>query len=362
MIILGIETSCDDTGISVVKTSPAKFKPNQKVNFEILSNSVSSQIKIHQEYGGVVPNLAAREHLKNINPCLKTALKKAKIKPEKIDLIAVTKGPGLIPSLLVGVNFAKTLSYLWKKPIVGVNHIEGHLIAAIINKTSNLFPAIGLIVSGGHTQLVLIKNVANYKILGETRDDAAGECFDKIAKLLELGYPGGPEISAQAAKCKNPKLIPELPRPMINHKNYDFSFSGLKTAVLYLVKDKKVKAKTEEFIQAVCAEAQQAIIDVLIEKTIRAAKEYSAKTIILSGGVAANTELRKQLELKTENLKPHTQFLVPSRKLCTDNGAMIAIAGYFKYQQRDKDSWKKINADANLRLGENKSQHNLYLC
>ena len=368
MLILGIETSCDDTGISIIKVSE-----KQKPIFEILSNVVSSQIKVHAKYGGVVPNLAAREHLKNIEPCLKTALKEANIRPEQIDLMAVTVGPGLIPSLLIGVNFAKTLAYVWKKPIIGINHIEAHILANwLINPETVEFPALALVVSGGHTQLIFMKNIGNYKILGETRDDAAGECFDKVAKLLGLGYPGGPIISAQAAKFQISKSkfqiksqIPnfKLPRPMLTHKNYDFSFSGLKTAVLYLVKSqisnlpglakRSGAGKSQKFIQELCHETQQAIIDVLIEKTLRAAKEYKAKTIILTGGVAANEELRNQLNVKCQLLR--VNFLVPPKNLCTDNGAMVAMAGYFGARRhpasRDKYSWRKIKADANLRIG-----------
>ncbi len=348
MLILGIETSCDDTGIAVVRVSG-----KQKPIFEILSNVVSSQIKTHAPFGGVVPNLAAREHLKNIAPCLKTAINEADIAPKDIDLIAVTVGPGLIPSLLIGVNFAKALAYAWKKPIIGVNHLEGHIVAALSSENSKLFPAIALVVSGGHTQLVLVKKIGDYKIIGETRDDAAGECFDKVAKLLGLGYPGGPVIATQAAKSKikSQKLKVNLPRPMINQKNYDFSFSGLKTAVLYLLRD---VGRSTSNIPALCAEVQQAIIDVLIDKTLRAAREYKAKTIILSGGVAANEELRKQFEskLQTTNYKL-LKFLVPTKNLCTDNGAMIAMAGYFGAKrhpaQRD-NSWKNIKANANLRL------------
>jgi N6-L-threonylcarbamoyladenine synthase len=366
MIILGIETSCDDTGVAIIKT------PNKKGGkFKILSNIVSSQIKVHQKYGGVVPNLAAREHLKNIEPCLRQALKEGAKRMKKdlkgfireIDLIAVTIGPGLIPSLLIGVHFAKTLAYKWKKPIVGVNHLEGHILSAISNfkfqilnqfqmtKFQNLFPAVALVVSGGHTQLVLMKNIGNYKILGETRDDAAGECFDKVAKLLRLGYPGGPAIAAQAAKFQiskskfqtNSKFqISKLPRPMINQKNYDFSFSGLKTAVLYKVKNVGNRVSN---ISALCHEVQQAIIDVLIEKTLRAAKEYKAKTIILSGGVAANEQLREQFKFKIKNLKFKIEFLTPLKTLCTDNAAMIAMAGYFN------KSKKNIKANANLRIG-----------
>jgi len=379
MIILGIETSCDDTGIAVIKVkdknglNPAPEQVRCGASFDILSNIISSQIKVHQKYGGVVPNLAAREHLKNIEPCLKTALKQANIKSKdtrltggQVDLIAVTIGPGLIPSLLVGVHFAKALAYRWNKPIVGINHLEGHILSSISNfkaqisnqfqmtKSQNLFPAIALLVSGGHTQLVLVKNIGKYKIIGETRDDAAGECFDKIAKMLNLGYPGGPVIAAEAAKV-NPSadgLNFKLPRPMINQKNYDFSFSGLKTAVLYATINNKQLTINKNLMQGLCAEAQQAIIDVLIDKTIRAAKEYKAKTIILSGGVAANKELRNQLDKKIKK-ELKAKFLIPDFKLCTDNGAMIAIAGYFATQRhpasRDK-SWNRIKANPNLRL------------
>ncbi len=357
MLILGIETSCDDTGIAIIKVSGKK-----RPIFKILSNVISSQIKVHQKYGGVVPNLAAREHLRNIEPCLKTAFsprhlragQASKIKPEHIDLIAVTIGPGLIPSLLIGVHFAKTLAYKWQKPIVGVNHIEAHILANLLENKEIKFPAIALVVSGGHTQLILIKKIGDYKILGETRDDAAGECFDKVAKLLRLGYPGGPEIAAQAAKYKirTTKYEIQLPRPMINHKNYDFSFSGLKTAVLYKVKDMK-KINVPEM----CYEVQQAIIDVLIEKTLRAAKEYKVRTIILSGGVAANEELRKQFKLKIGNCscirgarKLKIDFLVPPKILCTDNAAMIAVAGYFGAKRRPAQ--RDIKANANLRIGQ----------
>ena len=328
MLILGIETSCDDTGIAIIKT------PNKKGGgFKILSNIVSSQIKVHAKYGGVVPNLAAREHLKNIEPCLKEGFKKAGVKPIDIDLIAVTNGPGLIPCLLIGVNFARALAYIWKKPIVGINHVEAHILANYFENKKIDFPAIALIVSGGHTQLVLIKDIGKYKILGETRDDAAGECFDKVAKLLKLGYPGGPAIAAQAAKYKKQDTKYKLPRPMLTHKNYDFSFSGLKTAVLYLLRDIK-----DINIPALCKETQQAIIDVLIDKTMRAAKEYKVKTVILSGGVAANEELRKQMP----------QAIKPNLSLCTDNAAMIAVAGYYN----KPISWKKIKADANLRIDQ----------
>lgn len=350
MIILGIETSCDDTGVAIIKATPQKGG----VKFDILSNVVSSQIKVHQKYGGVVPNLAAREHLKNIEPCLRQAFQKTNFKPSntrldsarQVDLIAVTIGPGLIPSLLVGVHFAKTLAYKWQKPIVGINHIKAHIIATYLENKKIKFPAIALTVSGGHTQLVLVKNIKDYKIIGETRDDAAGECFDKIAKLLNLAYPGGPEIAKEAAKYNPPAGGSnfKLPRPMINHKNYDFSFSGLKTAVLYLVRDtKKIN------IPELCKETQQAIIDVLIEKSIKAAKEYKAKTIILAGGVAANNELQRQLAKRIEKEFGNLQFLIPNFQLCTDNGAMIAMAGYLNKEKATK-KYGKVRANANLRI------------
>ena len=372
MIILGIETSCDDTGIAIIKATPTKVG----VKFDILSNVISSQIKIHAPFGGVVPNLAAREHLKNIEPCLKTALKEASINMRRIDLIAVTIGPGLIPSLLIGVNFAKALAYKYNIPIVGVNHLEGHIAVALFSPERGIsnskfliskqkfLPAIALVVSGGHTQLVLMRKIGDYKVIGETRDDAAGECFDKVAKLLGLGYPGGPKISAEAEKfeVKGSKFEIQLPRPMIKHKNFDFSFSGLKTAVLYLVQDNKDKIKNPEFIQELCKETQQAIIDVLINKTFKAVEKYKAKTIILSGGVAANTELRKQFEVQSSRLRQgfggqakfKIQFLVPTKNLCMDNGVMIAMAGYLA-AKRDPDfgrgkSWNRIIANANLRL------------
>ena len=361
MIILGIETSCDDTGVAIVEADERRSKRGLTRIFNIKSNIVSSQIKVHQKYGGVVPNLAAREHLKNLEPCLKQAFAEAKVTLEDIDLITTTIGPGLIPCLLIGVNFAKTLAYVWKKPIIGVNHLEGHIAASFGFRppcceagASNFeFPAIALLVSGGHTQLVLMEDFGKYKILGETRDDAAGECFDKVAKLLGLDYPGGPAIAAEATKFKvhSSKFKIALPRPMIDHKNYDFSFSGLKTAVLYKVKDvKKIN------VPEMCAEVQQAIIDVLIEKTIRAAKEYRAKTVILSGGVAANNELRKQLRDKLQETRDKVNFLVPPKNLCTDNAAMISVAGYFGAKRRPdeyrNESWKNIKADANLRIDQ----------
>ena len=337
MIILGIETSCDDTGIALIEKNSKGFR--------ILSNVISSQIKIHAPYHGVVPNLAAREHLKNIEPCLKQALEQAKY--PKIDLIAVTIGSGLIPCLLVGVNFAKALAYNWQKPIIEINHIEGHIYANWLSAVmTNKFPILCLVVSGGHTQLVLIKGYGKYQLLGQTRDDAAGEAFDKVAKLLNLGYPGGPIIS-QKAKQGNPKAF-DLPRPMINSNNFDFSFSGLKTAVLYEVR--KIKKLSSDYINDMAASFQQAAIDVLISKTIKAAKEYKVKNVMLSGGVAANKELRKQMAQAVKNSLPNSNFYIPNSILCTDNAAMIAVAAFHKEKPISKQSWHEIEANANLKL------------
>jgi len=377
MIILAIDTSCDDTSLSLIEIrNGAQAKLGRVVGgleskIEILSNIVSSQVKIHAKYGGVWPFLAKREHQKNLPIVYKKAVKMAKRGPRsgrvgggwspKVDLIAVTVGPGLEPCLWTGVNFAKDLAKKLKLPIIPINHIEAHIFANFVGpnskfkiQNSKLFPAVCLVVSGGHTQLILMKNHGQYTILGETRDDAAGECFDKVARILGLGYPGGPAIAAEAAKFQisNFKFQIDLPRPMINQKNYDFSFSGLKTAVLYKVRSMKYeKTKKKIFIHAMATEVQQAIIDVLIYKTLRAAKEYKAKTIILGGGVAANDELRKQFRKKIKKELPNTKYLIPDTKFCTDNAAMVAVTAYYHWLKGETQSWKKIGADANLRLG-----------
>jgi len=349
MKILAIETSCDDTGIAIIKAG-------KNGSFKVLSSIVSSQVEIHKKYGGVYPMLAKREHQKNLMPVLKEALKKAKLSYKKpdIDLIAVTNGPGLEPCLWTGVNFAKSLAHSWAVSITPVNHIEAHILVNFLYKKPS-FPAICLVVSGGHTQLILMKDIGKYKILGETRDDAAGECFDKTARILGLGYPGGPEIAKQAEKMKEVGLpagsptSPKLPRPMINTKDYDFSFSGLKTAVLYDYKNRAEKTKkNREYIKAMAAEIQQAIIDVLLKKTIKAAKDFRAKTIILGGGVSANKELRKQFAKKIKKELPGTEYLMPDASLSTDNALMATMAGYFRYDKRKKQ--KDIEAEANLRL------------
>ena len=360
MLILSIETSCDDTSIAVIQANGRK-----RSCFNILANIVSSQTEIHAPFGGVVPSLAARAHQRNLPIVLEKALSEAKLK-NKIDLIAITVGPGLEPSLWAGVGFARSLAFVSRTPIIGVNHIEGHISANFINKIGGnpkfkilnskknveYFPALCLVVSGGHTQLILMKEVGKYKLLGETRDDAAGEAFDKVAKLLGLGYPGGPIVATMAAKIKNQKSKIkniELPRPMINTKDYDFSFSGLKTAVLYLVKNLGIK-KTKNLIPNICVEFQQAVIDVLIKKTLRAVKEYNVKSVFCGGGVMANKELRAQLKTAIQNELPDVVLRIPPSELCTDNAVMTGIAGYYEFLRNGADKINKIKANANMNI------------
>ncbi len=349
MIILAIETSCDDTCISIIKISGKK-----QLRIKILSNIVSSQVEIHEKYGGVYPLLAKRAHEKNLPLVLEKSLKQAK-NPE-INAIAVTVGPGLEPCLWSGVNFAKKIAKDLKVPIIPVNHIEAHIYANFLNldpkSLKQIFPALALIVSGGHTQIILVKGFNKYKILGETRDDAAGECFDKVARMLGLGYPGGPIIEKTAKEYnKKSKIKIDLPRPMISQKNYDFSFSGLKTAALYHFKNQKPKVRTsKEYIRTMAHELQNAIVDVLVYKTIKAAKEHKVKTIILGGGVSANSQLRKQFKAKIKRELTGVGYKIPDKKYSTDNALMIAIASYYKWLDSKTKSWKKIIVNANLRL------------
>jgi N6-L-threonylcarbamoyladenine synthase len=345
MTVLGIDTSCDDTCVAVLEIRNSRF--------DVRSNIVSSQIKIHKRYGGVFPTLAKREHKKNLPIVFKKAIKEAKIKENQIDLISVTVGPGLEPCLWVGVNFAKDLAEKLNVPIVPVNHIEAHiLINSLQLPTFNfLLPAVCLVVSGGHTQLILMEKIGKYKLIGETRDDAAGECFDKVARLLELGYPGGPAIERfSKLDVRSSKLEVKLPRPMIKQKNYDFSFAGLKTAVLYdfLKRPEKIR-KSKEYKILVAKEVQQAVIDVLILKTIRAAKEFGARSIILGGGVVANEELRKQFLQNCKLQITNCKLIFPPKELCTDNGLMVAVTGYFNKEKATKD-FDKIIAEPNLKI------------
>ena len=331
-IILGIETSCDETAAAVISHQNGKFK--------ILSNVVSSQINIHKKYGGVVPEVAARKHVENIVPVLTQALDDAKIKPAKLDTIAVTTGPGLITSLLVGIETAKTLAYAWRKPIVPINHLKAHLYANWLENKTIKFPAMALIVSGGHTELIYLKNKTSLKKIGQTVDDAAGEAFDKVAQLLNLGYPGGPIVSKLAKQGRADAF--KFPRPMIATNDYNFSFSGLKTAVLYT--KQKLPAINGKQKADLCASFQQAVVDTLIAKTVKAAKQYKVKTIMLSGGVAANELLRTNLAAAASELG--VAFFKPAQNLCTDNAAMIATAAIFSKPL----PWQKLRVNPNLEI------------
>jgi N6-L-threonylcarbamoyladenine synthase len=344
-VILGIETSCDETAASVARIG--------KKRIELLSNIVSSQIDIHKKYGGVIPEVAAREHVVNIIPVIHEALQQAEVSCKDIDKIAVTVGPGLITSLNSGVETAKALSFAWSLPVVGVNHIEGHIFADFISAggfDSIDLPAVVLTVSGGHTMLILMRGFGDYKTLGVTRDDAAGEAFDKAAKLMELGYPGGPIISQKAEEFINSGKEKDgdisLSRPMINSGDHDFSFSGLKTSLLYSIKkDSDWKNKIPQY----CYEFQQAVIDVLTAKTLKAAREYGVKSVMLSGGVSANRKLRLDLADAIKEKLPEVDFFAPNMEHATDNAAMIAVAGYFK-KADNIDSWKNLKVDCNLKL------------
>ena len=343
MLILGIESSCDETAASVVEINSKTGKS------KTLSNVISSQIAIHQKYGGVIPEIAAREHVFNVLPVVNEALISAGLTYKKIDAIAVTKGPGLVTSLITGTETARTLAYVWNKPLIGVNHIAGHIYSDFLELEQKIiFPLVVLTVSGGHTNLVLMKDHNSFKIIGETRDDAAGEAYDKGAKMLGLGYPGGPIISKYAKifaeTGKKTDII--LPRPMIG-KGLDFSFSGLKTSLLYKIqKDKNWKNRVNEY----CFAYQEAIIDILSRKTIVAAKKYGAKTIMLSGGVSANSELRAYLATKVAKELPNNPLIVPKLSYTTDNAAMIAVAGYYALQSKIETSWQKLKVDVNFGL------------
>lgn len=338
MNILAIETSCDETGIAFLHATGGLRTPR----FAVVENLVASQIKIHRPFGGVVPNLAKREHLKNL-PILFEKLRAAhpRMKP---GLIAVTVGPGLEPALWTGITFAKQLAKEYKVPLVGANHLEGHLYSFLLPSRSSrgyasalvaarrrLFPAVALIVSGGHTILLRMESFAKWKRLGETRDDAAGEAYDKVARLLGLPYPGGPEVE-KLARRGNPFAV-TFPRPMLDQRNYDFSFSGLKTAVLYYLRNAKAARRKVDKAD-VAASFEQAAVDVLVAKTRRAAEGCAAESILLSGGVAANKHLRKALARAAGLVG--ADFFVPDFKYNLDNAAMIGAAGYFAYLRKKR--------------------------
>ncbi len=337
MKILAIETSCDETGLALLGARGGIRAPE----FSVFENLVASQIPIHRPFGGVVPNLAKREHLKNLPLLLEEAAGKG-LRFKDIDLIAVTVGPGLEPALWTGINFAKTLAKEHKKKLVGVNHLEGHLYSFLLRQKAvssksqipnrKLFPSIALIASGGHTVLLRVESFSKWKRLGETRDDAAGEAFDKVARLLDLPYPGGPEIE-KLAEGGDPSAV-AFPRPMLHEKNYDFSFSGLKTAVLYYIRENEGVREVKKFRADVAASFQQAAVDVLVAKTMRAVAEYSASSVILCGGVAANGKLKSDMCKATKGVG--VPFSVPDAIYNFDNAAMIGAAGYMAYLRKKK--------------------------
>ncbi len=331
--ILAIETSCDETAAAVSKNG-----------LNILANVVSSQVDWHRKYGGVVPEIASRKHMEFINPVVEEALKEAGLQLKEIDAIAATYGPGLVGSLLVGLTYAKSLSLALNKPFIGVNHIAGHIYANFISKQDIETPVVCLTVSGGHTDLLYFKEYGEYEILGRTKDDAAGEAFDKIARYLGLGYPGGPIIEEKAKNGKEDAI--DFPRPFLDKPNYDFSFSGLKTAVINYIHNKKQKGEKLN-INNIAASFQKAVIDILTIKTTKAALNKGVNSVILSGGVAANNRFKEVLE---EKLSEHDiPLYYPDHELCTDNAAMISTVAYYQYKKNDFAELD-INADPNLKL------------
>lgn len=312
MKILGIETSCDETSVAIVEDGK-----------KVLSNTIYTQIEIHKQYGGVVPEVASRHHIEKITFVIDQTLQEANLTYQDIDKIAVTSEPGLIGSLMVGVNAAKTIGLVYHKPVISVNHIHGHIYANYLEQDFQ-FPLIALVVSGGHTEIVLMKDHYQFELLGETLDDAVGEAYDKVARVVEVGYPGGPILDKMAHQG-----IPTYPLPRIKlgKDSYDFSFSGLKSAVINLHNKAKEKNETLDY-NNLAASFQASVVDVLVMKTKKAAMEYQAKQVILAGGVAANSALREKLKAEMQQLG--IQCTVPKFVYCTDNAAMIAVAGYFK--------------------------------
>lgn len=395
MKILSIETSCDETSLSLFTATETA----SGVNFEVHSTITQSQIDIHQEFGGVFPALAKREHQKNLVPILLKILNQEAIEdseiasnPEiekilaresdlldsflkyvtpiqnpKIDTICVTSGPGLEPALWVGISFAKALGLLWNIPVVPVNHMEGHILSVLVPEHNSdqgnsfsvqaelfQFPALALLISGGHTEIVLVKEVGDYEIIGKTRDDAVGEAFDKVARILGLPYPGGPEVSKLALLAdKNISTDIVLPRPMLHTKDYDFSFSGLKTATLYLTNDIKEKNNgiiPEDINASIAYEFQEAATEVIVKKTLSAIHDFGVQTLIVGGGVSANKRIKESLQQKASEIIPTENIYFPSRELTGDNALMIGLAGYFKIKNNPDAVYEDIKADGNLKL------------
>lgn len=395
MKILSIETSCDETALSILEATGSIKKPA----FKILANEVASQIELHTQYGGVFPMMAKREHSKAAIPLLKKILKDARLwsakiknqnvkfeikienkikkilerEPEllaqfleyiptinipKLDLIAVTSGPGLEPALWVGISFAKALSVAWNLPVMPVNHMEGHVVSSLLKAREKKegkekiqpvsFPAISLLISGGHTELVLMKDWMKYTVIGETVDDAAGEAFDKVARMMDLPYPGGPEISKLAKEGKE-NLNIQLPRPMIHSPNFNFSFSGLKTAVLYLIR--KIGPLDAQTKKDIAREFENAVTDVLVKKTTKAIEKYKTKTLLLGGGVASNEKIKRAFKDLQKETFPKMKMYFPRKDLSTDNSLMIGMVGYFRFLKNKKGkNPASIKAQGNLKI------------
>lgn len=335
VLILAIESSCDETAAAVVKNGRT-----------ILSNVINSQIAIHTEYGGVVPEIASRKHIENINPVIRMALDEAKVTLDDIDAIGVTYGPGLVGALLVGVAEAKAIAFATGKPLVGVHHIEGHIAANYIENKELEPPFVALVVSGGHTHLVKVNDYGSFDIIGRTRDDAAGEAFDKVARAIGLGYPGGPKID-KVAKEGNPDAI-VFPRAHVDDAPYDFSFSGIKSAVLNYINSAEMRGETINKAD-LAASFQKAVVDALVSRAIRLTKESGMDKLAVAGGVASNSALRKALKEECE--KNDIKFYSPSPIFCTDNAAMIGVAAYYEYISGTRHSYD-LNAVPNLKLGE----------
>lgn len=328
MKVLAVESSCDETSVAVVENGR-----------EVYSNVIASQIDTHKKFGGVVPEIASRQHVEAINTVLKEGLDQAGVKLSDIDIIAATKGPGLIGALLVGLSAGKALALSTGKPFVGVNHIVGHVCANYISFKDLEPPFIGLIISGGHTYLIEVKDYVDFTLHGRTVDDAVGEAFDKVARSLGLSYPGGPVVDALAKKGKESI---EFPRVMIKEDNYNFSFSGLKTAVLNYLNSTRLRGE-EIVVEDVCKSFQEAVVDVLLEKSFRLAKEKNMDKIVLCGGVSANSRIREAFEERGS--KENIKIFYPELKLCTDNAAMIASAAYYEYRagKVDEDNFANPN-------------------
>lgn len=322
MIVLGLETSCDETGLALYDSEVG-----------LRGQVLYSQIKLHAEYGGVVPELASRDHVRKLIPLINQLLEQSGVNKSEIDAVAYTRGPGLMGALMTGALFGRTLAFALNKPAIGVHHMEGHMLAPLLSETPPKFPFVALLVSGGHTQLMAAHGIGQYEILGESIDDAAGEAFDKVAKMLKLPYPGGPNISKLAEQGSKEAF--EFPRPIL-HQGLDFSFSGLKTAVSVQLKKLETEhANTENYHADIAASFQEALVDTLVKKSVKALKQTGLKSLVIAGGVSANKRLRERLELDLAKIKATVYYAEPA--LCTDNGAMIAFAGYQRLKAGQQD-------------------------